>query len=148
MEILDTGYDSHIPVLRSLLRSHRPETVLEFGAGIHSTPCFLECAQLKRLVSIEANPEWRKHVAHLCDDERLILRSDRNVSPADFDLIFIDDGECAAERLETIRFVLNQDHPTTIIHDAEVPEYASAIEELAINATVYPSQPATAVVWS
>jgi predicted O-methyltransferase YrrM len=141
-------YSSHLLLLRSLLRTARPERVLEFGAGLYSTPCFLERPELKRIVSVEADPEWRKKVAHHCDDSRLVLRPDKRVLPDAFDLIFIDDGGSAAERLDTIRFVLSQTHPTTVIHDAEVPEYAAAIKELAITYSIYDATlPATAVVW-
>lgn len=141
-------YASHLPILRSVLRTVRPTKVLEFGAGLHSTPCFLERPELTRIVSVEPDPDWRRKVAFHCDDERLVLRRDYNVLPATFDLILIDDGIEATRREGTIRFVLSQPHPPTVIHDAEVPMYAAAIEELAINYTIHPTQPDTAVVWS
>ena len=51
--------------------------------------------------------------------------------------------------LERGRFVLTRpDHPITVIHDADVPEYAAAIKELAIYHTIVATDPATAVVWS
>ena len=140
-------YASHLPILRSVLALIKPEKVLEFGAGFHSTPCFLERPELKRLISVEADPGWRKQVAEHCADDRLVLRPDKRVVPAAFDLIFIDDGQNATERLDTIRFVLSQTHPPVVIHDAEVPQYATAIKELATMHSIYPTKPETAVVW-
>ena len=127
----------------------RPKTVLEFGAGLHSTPLFLEDPNLSRIVSVERDPDWRKKVALHCNDPRLVLRPDKNVIPETFDFIFIDDGQDCEEREGTIRFVLSKRfHPPTVIHDADVPEYLQAIEELAINYSIFPTDPETAVVWS
>ena len=39
-------------------------------------------------------------------------------------------------------------HPPVVIHDAEVLDYATAIDELAINYSIFPTDPDTAVVWS
>ena len=142
-------YSTHLPILRRMVNGVRPRRVLEFGAGLHSTPLYFRDPQLWNVVCIEPDPEWRKKVAYAVDDERLILReAATNVNPTDFDLIFIDDGTCAAERLKTIRFVLSEPHPPTVIHDAEVPEYRDAIKELATMHTIYETNPHTAVVWS
>jgi hypothetical protein len=152
--VRDDGYDparysTHLPILRRVVHSVRPKRVLEFGAGLHSTPLYFRDPQLWNVVCIEPDPEWRQKVAYACDDSRLILReAATDVTPADFDLIFIDDGECPRERLRTINFVLSQPHPTVVIHDAEVPEYRHAIEELAISHKTYKTDPDTCVVWS
>ncbi len=141
------AYASHLPILRSLLTAIRPERVLEYGAGLYSTPAFLERPELRRLVSIEADPGWRKKVALHCDDERLALRPEPTADPSDFDFVFIDDGENATERETTIRAVLSGAHPVTVIHDAEVPEYLAAIHELSSVYSIYPTLPETCVVW-
>jgi hypothetical protein len=145
---VDRDYASHLPVLKAILGSVRPGCVLEFGAGLHSTPAFLERKDLTRVVSVEPDAKWRRKVALYCDDDRLVLRPDKNVVPECFDLVFIDDGQEVADREQTIRFVLGRRfHPPTVIHDADVPEYLQAIEELAINYSIFPTDPATAVVW-
>ena len=144
----DDPYASHLPILRAMVASLRPKKVLEFGAGLHSTPFFLQDPELTRIVSVEADNDWRRRIAFRCDDQRLVLRVDRRVAPEYFDLVLIDDGTCAAERLETIHFVLAGPHPPVIIHDAEVPEYATIIKELAINYSIFPTAPDTAVVWA
>lgn len=141
----DPRYATHLPVLRSVLNTVQPERILEFGAGLHSTPLF--CKSGASVLSIEPDPEWRAKVAKECDTPKLVLRPSGEPTPADYDLIFIDDGEEAKDRLKTIRFVLSQPHPPVVIHDAEVPEYRRAIEELAISRTIFETAPDTCVVW-
>lgn len=138
-------YASHLPVLRSLLAVLRPSRILEFGAGLHSTPLFVRSGA--KVVSIEPDPEWRQRVALACESPNLALRPTSAVIPADFDLVFIDNGVSIPERISAIRFVLTQPHPVTAIHDAEVPEYATAIEELAIKHETLKTDPDTCVVW-
>lgn len=145
----DRDYGSHLPVLRTLLAQIQPHNVLEYGAGLHSTPEYLRRDELVRVVSVEPDPAWRNKVGSLCDDKRLVLRPTCTVDPAFFDFIFIDNGETVEERLAIIRYVLSTpDHPITVIHDADVPEYAAAIKELAIYHTTVATDPPTAVVWS
>ena len=145
----DRDYGSHLSVLRALLAQLKPHNVLEYGAGLFSTPEFLRRDELVRVVSVEPDPAWRQLVSKRCPDPRLVLRPDLHVDPAFFDLIFIDNGQRIEDRLEVIRFVLTRpDHPITVIHDADVPEYAAAIKELAIYHTIVATDPATAVVWS
>ena len=142
-------YGSHLPVLRALLAQIQPHNVLEYGAGLFSTPEFLRRDELVRVISVEPDEAWRSKVAKACSDPRLVLRPEIHVDPAFFDFIFIDNGECAADRLEVIRHVLSRpEHPITVVHDADVAEYAAAIKELAIYHTIVATDPPTAVVWS
>lgn len=140
-------YASHLPVLKALTKLVPMRRVLEFGAGVHSTPFFLSLPQLEALWSVETDASWRERV--ITDDAR------HTVSPetpllGDFDFIFIDDGQNAADREHTIRNVLASSHPVTAIHDAEVSEYRTAIRDLAEdNALICClDTPHTAVVWS
>jgi hypothetical protein len=138
-----------VPVLRALLAQIQPHNVLEYGAGLFSTPEFLRRDELVRVISVEPDPAWRSKVGSACDDKRLVLRPICTVDPAFFDFIFIDNGENIEDRLAVIRYVLDRpDHPVTVIHDADVPEYAAAIKELAIYHTIFATDPPTAVVWS
>jgi hypothetical protein len=141
-------YGSHLPVLRALLAQLQPHNVLEYGAGLFSTPEFLRRDELVRLISVEPDAAWRSKVAKACKDPRLVLRSELHVDPNFFDLILIDNGECMADRLEVIRYVLSRPHPIVVIHDADVAQYAAAIKELAIYHTTVATDPPTAVVWS
>lgn len=144
----ERDYGSHLPVLKALLAQHQPKQILELGAGLHSTPAFLSRPEVVRVVSVEPDREWRQIVSQACQDERLVLRPTLDVDPKDFDLVFIDDGVNLNQRLETINRVLQPDHPLTVIHDADVPEYLTAIEGLAMNHKIVDTDPPTAVVWS
>lgn len=139
-------YASHLPVLRRLLGIHKPERVLEYGAGLHSTPLFAAYPTVEKVVSVEPDPEWRQIVALEVADPRLTLRPDANVMPSAFDFVFIDCGMCIADRVPVIRAVLASKHPLVVIHDAEVPAYADAIEELATMFKIHPTAPDTAVI--
>ena len=118
---MSDAYASHLPVLEGVMGLIKPRSVLELGAGDHSTPFFLS-QPIERLVSVETDPKWREQIAEMHVDQRLSLHSDlgylKRDSLASFDLIFIDDGTCAEEREVSIRWVLGQHHPPTIIHDA------------------------------
>lgn len=100
--------------------------VLEFGAGHHSTPFFLSL-DLDHLTSVEDDPEWAEHVE--CDDPRHELRDSAPESLDAYDLIFVDNGRCAADRVPVIRRVLSEAGCIVVIHDAEVSEYAFEIAE-------------------
>lgn len=139
-------YASHLPVLQTLLCTLRPRRVLEFGAGDHSTPAILESSDVECLVSVEVDNEWREKVALACPDYRLTLIETRPRSVDTFDLILIDDGQHTHQREATIRIVLAHAHPLVVIHDADVPEYAAAIDELSSDYSVIPTDPPTAIV--
>lgn len=143
----ERDYASHRPVLRAILAQDKPRTVLEFGAGIHSTPLFLERPEVTRLVSIEPDAGWRGVVRKKCDDPRLSLRHSLDVDPASFDLVFIDNGRSVAERVQTIETVLRPGHPVTVIHDMDERDYLTAVEKLAANFRVVATDPPTAVAW-
>lgn len=140
-------YGSHLPVLTMLLGVMRPRRVLEFGGGHHSTPAILDCPSVTKLATVEVDKKWRDELAETYPDDRLSLRRRRPEITMSYGLILIDDGTDIAHRVRTIRYVLSQQHPPVMIHDAEVPEYATAIEEFAINYSVFPTNPDTAVVW-
>jgi hypothetical protein len=138
-------YASHLPVLKAVCGLLKPKQVLELGAGFHSTRFFLSLP-LKRLVSVERDEEWFDQIFMDYPDPRLCLRRDyAGMKLNGFDLIFIDDGTSAAEREFSIRWVLEQKHPPTIVHDAEV--YATLLAELATDYAVIPTMPETAVIW-
>lgn len=139
-------YHSHLQVLASVLAANRPERVLEYGAGHHSTPLFLARKELKQLVSVEVDLGWREVVEEKYADPRLRVLPKGNPIPSNFDLVFIDDGTHRRDRMRTIRAVLSRPHPIVVIHDCEVPEYAALIDEYSTNYTVFPSDPDTAVL--
>lgn len=138
-------YGSHLPVLKAVTGLLRPKRVLELGAGLHSTPFFLG-QPIEKLVSVETDEEWLTRIFKEFPDPKLCLQHDyEHLKLNTFDLIFIDDGKSAAEREFSITWVLEQKHPPTIVHDAEV--YATLLDELVPEHAVIPTNPATAVCW-
>lgn len=132
-------YSTHLPVLREVLTAERPKRILEFGGGDYSTPLLLEHAE--ELVVVETDPKWRRRLAETYPQAQVVPR---RPSPARFDLVFIDDGENAAHREETIHFVLTRRHPLTVIHDAET--YLGTINRLSVHYEVFNhTHPATAI---
>jgi hypothetical protein len=118
-------YASHLPILQAL----EPRRVLEFGGGKFSTGCFLAMPQVKRLVTIETDPEWFNKLRKMFRDRRWVLReSVAGFKPTEFDLVLIDDGDNMSHRLNTIRWVLGQEHPRVVIHDAEVAQYRAELQ--------------------
>lgn len=140
-------YATHLSVLDKL---DRPKKVLELGAGAYSTPYFLEHA--KSVVSLETSPEWYAWVSDNFENRKLDLRLVEDIPRAlekidltKFDLVFVDNGDSAAERGAVIRAVLSKPHPTVVVHDAEV--YGGLLNELAPGHEVFrDEEPWTAVV--
>lgn len=148
---MSSAYKSHLTVLAGVLEDEVPARVLEYGAGIYSTPLFLRSSVVKQLVSVEPDADWRHRIVTDYGNDRLHILANGDIDPNDFDLVFIDNGQdeaepLGAERIATLKTVLSVPHPTVVVHDAEVPEYAAVIEELAKNYRIYPTAPDTAVI--
>lgn len=118
------GYETHLAVLETLAFRH----VLEFGAGPHSTRFFIERAET--VCSVEGDDEWFEWATgEYIDADNLTLTRTRPRSLVEFDLILIDDGQTAAQRVETLVWVLSRKRrPPTVVHDAEVPEYRAVLD--------------------
>jgi hypothetical protein len=143
-------YATHLPVLELVCALAKPRTALELGVGHHSTPFLLGCVE--RLTSIETDSEW---AARFPDHPDLRLLEPLDIpDPAEFDLVFIDNGSGADQthresvREQTIRAILSTEHPIVVIHDAENPRYARVIIESESSFHVFRDEtPHTAVVW-
>jgi hypothetical protein len=140
-------YATHLPVLRAVLKTYEPKRVLELGIGMHSTPLFLNAGV--SLTSLETNGSWFCRAENLADfDIRLVDDIPASLpSLTDYDLVFVDDSDNATDRERTIRAVLSQPHPLTVIHDAEVPEYRAAMKELSDPLFICAMTPHTALCW-
>jgi predicted O-methyltransferase YrrM len=142
-------YASHLPILKFVLALVKPKRVLELGAGLYSTPEFLRCESIERVDSLETDPDWAARVnREVGNDDRLRIWKDDGLEQdyENYDLVFIDNGNNATERIAAIRAVLSRPHPVTVIHDAEV--YAGVIHELAENRITFNfDTPYTAVCW-
>lgn len=139
-------YETHVPVLEAL--DPPPTRVLEFGAGKYSTKAFLAMDSVSRLVSVETDPSWRKEVRNRYRDKRWELLDGSEVPDLEkFDLVFIDDGANAQERIPTIVYVLSRKHPRVVIHDAEYGPYRDTIAMFTDDYVVHADyQPYTAVI--
>ena len=140
-------YASHLPVLQMMLGLVKPKRVLELGCGSHSTPLFLQAGV--KLTSLETDEEWFMKAEGYGDFDVRLVEDVVESLPllTDFDLVFIDNSDNETDREKAIRAVLSQDHPVTVIHDAEYPLYRAAIEE-AKNYMIFSDLvPHTAVCW-
>ena len=139
-----TPYATHLPVLIAVANVIRPQTLVEYGSGLISTPAFLDRTlfpDLQTAISFEDDADWMGRVAAATDDDRLSLRlADGAVAAAvdavnvdAADLILIDDSCAAADRAATIAAVLRflpRSGPTTVlVHDAETPEYLATLRD-------------------
>lgn len=137
MNVFLEGYNSHIAVLEQLEAEGVPmKRVLEFGAGQYSTAWFLERAE--RLHTVESDPDWYAWAVKTYKKRKGFELS--KVRPPDlrrYDLVFIDDGSSAAERLHTLGWVLNRPHPVVVLHDSNVPEYRAVLEALELETETF-----------
>lgn len=136
---------THIPVLLAVAQVWPVTTVLELGAGLISSPTFLDrrvFPDLQRLESWENQRMWWAQVkaavdhdpradVRLFDDIWLSLPL-RDADLAQYDLIFIDDGRDLAERAATIREVAPRvsEQTLVVVHDFENVAYQEALGEL------------------
>jgi len=145
------AYATHLPILRSLGAILPIKRVLEFGAGLYSTPTFLDRTvfpHLEKLISVEDDWEWLQRVkdyigspqmrAHWPDAwSRLSLRygspekSMLWVDTDDYDLIFIDSGRTIADRIPIIEAIAaRKPSCVVVIHDFEQWDYQHAARGL------------------
>jgi hypothetical protein len=145
------AYASHLPVLQSFghLNIHR---VLELGAGKFSTTLFLDREAfpvLVRLDSYEDDPHWRNLIHRTIDDKRLrSLSQYARLDPDDYDLILIDSGRSADERITAIQHIVSLNTKAiVIIHDYDNPYYQAVtrFEHIRIYSQLTPW---TAVCWN
>ena len=152
---------TNMPVLIVIGRTLPIRRVVEFGAGLYSTPTFLDHSAfplLERIVSFETDPEWFHRVrAASRRDPRLELRLiDREVSKAaasydftDSDLVFIDNGPDWPARVGTIETVVrkHQRRPVIVIHDFEQQVYVDAARPMPDRFVFDAFIPYTGVLW-
>ena len=135
--VSELPYATHLPILVALARLYSVRSVLELGAGPHSTSLFLDRVafpDMKSVTSFEDDPEWKDVVLDAVgDDDRLDLRlvdAVRYSVPSSLDgynLVFIDDSRTLEERTVTVNTV-RENKPTglVVIHDFENRHYRAA----------------------
>ena len=139
MTFPDDPYATHLRLLSQLggLRGGI-KSVLELGAGMHSTPMFLnrECyPHLTRLLTVEHNADWAARVeAATQDPRRTILVIPEPIETylstfnlSEFDLVFVDNSEHYDFRIKTIEYVAaNATTSLVVLHDFQYEYYQEA----------------------
>ena len=155
-------FGSHIPVLIGLGMILKPKKVLELGAGLNSTPLFLDrlCfGELEKFQSIENDKKWFDDLRTnnqldtnngLYFYEGKIADYVRGLRDARFDLILIDDSYETADRVETIKSVFQSpasDSAVVLIHDFETAAYQEAAKMWPNHYSFLSFIPNVGVVW-
>jgi len=129
-------YGSHRRVLETAGAVWPVRRVVEFGAGRHSTPLFLDRAVfpvLSSLITYESDQAWAAEVRRLAGaDERLTVVAcsesdaiDATLTMQPADLAFVD-GLDAKWRVPTAKAAARKAR-VVVIHDAENPTYHGAL---------------------
>jgi len=116
------GYDSHAEALKAFGRFTKVNRVIEFGAGLGSTPLFLNrefYSDLSSLVSFEHEPSWADKVRTTDMRHTLIVTPADNFAPASKDMradfVFID---CIGQRDHLFGHALTL-APIFAVHDRQ-----------------------------
>ena len=148
-------YATHLPVLQALGQKLPIQRVLELGGGTYSTAAFLDpdiYPRLEVLDTVEVIPDWQEalQAAHGEDPRWRLMKKLPPTLKAGYDLVFVDDGQCAADRIKSIEAVAG--YPAlVVIHDYEVAQYRAVAVAVAQwdSIHIYRAQtPHTAVCWS
>jgi hypothetical protein len=119
---------THLPVLIGVgIIISSILSVVEYGAGLYSTPVFLNrqvFPNLELLKSFEPDNEWAEKVyAEVKSDARCSIYATDKLPVFSDGLVFIDNGPFE-HKINTIRKVFESNFPgLVIIHDSEVQEY-------------------------
>jgi hypothetical protein len=152
-------FPTHLPVLYGIARLFEIRTVLELGAGEHSTLTFLNrrvFRAVEEVRSLETDPDWMNRVVALSTgDPRLNLSlTETTISEAvasidisGYDLIFVDDSLESTARAATIQKIAAgcSRSALVVIHDFEVPVYRSAARAFSNRYTFTALNPCTGV---
>lgn len=154
-------YATHLPILIAMPDLAEIAEVVEFGAGVYSTPLFLDrniYRHLARLRSFETDATWAQRVtAAAGGDPRLELSvvpgtmaKAAAAAPLDgADLILIDDSLAEADRCRTIEAIARRaPSAVVVIHDFEVPSYRRAAQGFRYAHRLACLTPNVGVLWN
>ncbi len=139
LDFTDDPYATHLRLLSELgcIRGGI-KSVLELGAGLHSTPMFLNrqfYPHLTRLLTVEHNADWAARVSAATPDARktMVVVSEpietylSTFSLDEFDLIFVDNSDHCDFRIKTIEYVgANVTSALVVMHDFQYEFYDAA----------------------
>lgn len=141
---------SYAPVLVAVLRIRKFTSIQEIGSGFLSSRLFREYSEEKRMKHFiyESNTEWFEKIfkitkgasnttLHLVgklsnnESDKLLTRLGYDASLTNAEqLVFVDDGQIAEDRIRTINTVFEELKSITIIHDAQTSAYRMALNRL------------------
>jgi hypothetical protein len=154
-------YATHLPILIAMPDLAVIEEVVEFGAGVYSTPLFLDRSiypHLASLRSFETDSAWVRRVeVAAAGDPRLTLTlvqgtmaeaaADTRIDGAS--LILLDDSVTEADRCRTIETIAGRTpSAVVVIHDFEVPSYRRAAQGFRYSFRFAGVNPNVGVVWN
>jgi predicted O-methyltransferase YrrM len=149
-------YATLIPVLVGLAQIFHPRRVLEYGAGMYSTPLFLNLAvfpSIERLTSCETNRDWVRKIQNIelvGGDERLLWWYDNSARPDDDenDLVLVD-SESETGKIEIIKKCGLMREGLVIIHDTDHGPYAEAVRNSFKRFVMFDGHnPWTTIAWN
>jgi hypothetical protein len=156
------SFGSHMPALIGLGITARLKNVLELGAGLNSTPVFLNRScypELNTFTSVENDLTWfdklksdpgfkgASNIFYYPGKIADYVKEIRNLS---FDLILIDDSYETCDRVSTINAVFQMplsDSAIVLIHDFETKEYQEAVKGWPYCYSFRSLLPNVGVVW-
>jgi hypothetical protein len=144
---------SHLPILIGVGASFPTHTVVEYGAGLYSTPLFLnKCAfpKVEKVVSVELDEAWAwKTIDAFGNDPRLNVIGHEPIGLTNgVDLVFVDNGprEHKATTIEQLsRYNVSS---IVVVHDAEVGLYLNEISKFRTKFVFENYHPATAICYN
>lgn len=146
------GFGTHMPTLAAAVLAARPGPVLEYGAGLYSTPLLhLLCQEMDReLLTLDSDPAWIKQFEGLASDRHRFRAfpnwadSEALVDAHPWAVAFIDHGP-DERRVVDARRLAPQVH-FLVVHDWEDSPAQRAIAALFQFQHVSKVGPLTAVL--
>ncbi len=130
------GFGTHLPILASAVLQARPGPVVEYGAGLYSTPLLhMLCREMgRKLLTLDSDAAWIERFADLRhDDHQLCAFPDWTASEALVDaktwaVAFIDHGPDERRPLDIKRLTRRAEF--VLVHDWNEPGGLSVQPEI------------------
>lgn len=147
-------YSTHLPILIALSRVLSIKTVVEYGAGLFSTPLFLNrdvFPDVTTLVTCETAHGWRQTVLTEttagANQDRLVWYDGDALPDDTYDLVFADSAT-EEHKANLIRLCSTARQKVVVVHDSEVPTYQEPMRGFKYFKDFQAFEPCTAIVWN
>jgi hypothetical protein len=156
-------FASHYPVLIALGRVLPVRRIIEFGAGLFSTPLFLDQRVFplcEEVLSYEDDAHWIKNVRNVVGtDKRSSLRVAKTPSIVEevkenyldtFSLVFVDNASKIEDRAITIQTIARicLRRTVVLVHDYEIENYRNMATSFKYQIRSKAYSPNTGVLWN